>query len=78
MTILRKSVIYTCDLEEYLTFKKFESIINRALNGIDGTCAATAFSMKNKNGKSQVLIKWDDDIELNRFNVDLDTWKKFW
>lgn len=56
-----KMTIHICDLEDNLSIKEIEKLIeDKALNGIS-TSTICHFSEEEKGAK----IEWDDDIDIN-------------
>lgn len=68
-----KMTIHICDLEDNLSIKEIERLIeDKALSGIS-TNTICHFSEEEKGTK----IEWDDDIDINHKNCPTSTWEKY-
>lgn len=68
-----KMTIHICDLEDNLSIKEIEKLIeDKALNGVS-TNAICHFS-KEKKG---VKIEWNDDIDINYKDCPTSAWEKY-
>lgn len=68
-----KMTIHICDLEDNLSIKEIEKLIeDKALNGVS-TNAIYHFSEEKKG----VKIEWDDDIDINYKDCPTSAWEKY-
>lgn len=68
-----KMTIHICDLEDNLSIKEIERLIeDKALNGIS-TSAICHFSEEEKGAK----IEWNEDIDVNYRDCPTSAWEKY-